>query len=122
MAEQIGGLLDGYFAAQLAVHEAFGYKEDWCVFPLVDERDVWWRIVGLDARSGTYGAGAVQFWRDEENIGEWLDNDGYEHAILPNRFLPKSIYEGDGFTMVLVDTMTDGNRYLAIFDNAKKRA
>lgn len=35
-------------------------------------------------------------------------------------FLPKWVYEGLEFTMVVVDTHIDGNKFLAVYDNKKR--
>jgi len=48
------------------------------------------------------------------------DADYYEDTIYQQRFLPKYIYEGLEYTMISVDTQTDGNKFLAVFDNKKK--
>ena len=36
------------------------------------------------------------------------------------RHLPKSVYYGKEYTMVVINTHTDGNVFLSIFDNNKK--
>ena len=114
----MGELLDRHFETVEAVHEAFGYSEDWCIFPLSDYREFWWRLDETPG-AGDYDKGVVEFWKHEENIGSWEDDDGYQESVLPNRFLPQSVWRTEHFTMVLVDTGTDGNRLLAVFDNAK---
>lgn len=44
----------------------------------------------------------------------------YECQIYTQRFLPKWVYRADELTMICVDTQTDGNKFLMIFDNAKE--
>lgn len=37
------------------------------------------------------------------------------------RNLSKWVYRGEMYTMIVVDTQTDGNKFLRIFDNAKEQ-
>jgi hypothetical protein len=46
--------------------------------------------------------------------------DGYAAEIYTQRFLPKWVYRGAEYTMVCVDTRTDGNKFLMVFDNKKE--
>lgn len=96
--------LTEYFALEKEIHSYFGYQENWQAFPLEDARDYYWAICDDE----------VYFSEDKDNINY------YSNSILKSRFLPKAIYEGVEFTMIVVDTHTDGNRFLQIFDNSKK--
>lgn len=100
--------LDEYFALQAEVFAYFGYVEDWRVIPLDDRRSMFWR---LDTDSVTYSP--------DETFKD--DNSLYVDEIYTQRHLPKWVYRGTDFTMICVDTHTDGNKFLAIFDNAKER-
>lgn len=118
-------LLDSYFNLQEDIFEYFGYKEDWRVYPIVDSRAVFWH---LDEANDT-----IHFSYDEDNMKKLVandfdydrddinENDYYANDVLPDRFLPKSVYRGDEYTMILVDTNTDGNRFLRVFDNIKEQ-
>lgn len=106
-------LLTEYFALQAKVFEFFGYKEDWRVIPLDDARKYFWRLEGE-------GPGEVHFADSEQELTEQSGNY-YVNEIYTQRFLPKWVYRGDGYTMVAVDTHTDGNKLLQVFDNAKER-
>lgn len=108
-------ILDDYFRLQKQIYDYFGYVEDWCVFPIEDRTDFYWKV-GLDGDEGK-----VCYWVHEENVGKFIETDGYDEEIFRNRFLPKSIYEGKDYTMITVDTHTDGNKFLAIYDNKKRR-
>ena len=44
----------------------------------------------------------------------------YEAEIYTQRFLPKWVYRGEKYTMVCMDTHTDGNKFLGIFENDKE--
>ena len=102
-------LLDKYFEIQKKIHDHFGYVEDWVVIPLDDARKYFWRcddskvcfadtLEELESESGNY----------------------YENEIYTQRFLPKWVYESSDFTMICVDTRTDGNKFLQVFDNSKR--
>lgn len=109
-------LLDRYNEAIQAVHDYFGYVEDWVRIPLDDGRDSFWRIVGGEA----YG-GWLHYADSEEELNEQRGNY-YVSEIYTQRFLPKWVYRGAEYTLVSIDTRTDGNKYLIVLDNAKERA
>jgi hypothetical protein len=104
-------LMNKYFELQKEIYNYFGYKEDWVVMPIG-------------------GAGLEYYWAFDESedkfvrfaeTKEQLDSDGnfYENSIYHQRFLSKWVYKGRDYTMVCVDTHTDGNKFLQIFDNSK---
>ena len=107
-------LLDEYFDLQNKLYEHFGYVEDWAVIPIDDARKYYWNIDGGDDR------GVVCFADTEQEL---KDKDGqyYENEIYTQRHLPKWVYRADDYTMICVDTHTDGNKFLQIFDNSKDR-
>ena len=103
-------LLDKYLDLQKQLFDYFGYVEDWCVFPVDDARDYYWHLTGE-------GCGdRVEFAKHEFTRESWLS-----HELYTQRFLPKWVYRGAEYTMILVNTHTDGNKLLQIFDNAKER-
>jgi hypothetical protein len=107
-------LLDDYFKLQKQIHDQFGYKEDWVVIPLDDCTECYWYLSG---------EGSGDYVRFAETIEKLLsDGDYYENEIYTQRHLPKWVYRDDkyGHTMVCVDTRTDGNKFLQIFDNTKE--
>src|SRR4051812_710924 len=106
-------LLDNYFSLEQQIFDYFGYQEDWCVLPLNDSRDYYWRLDGD-------GPGAVMFALTEEELRN-EEGDYYSDEIYTQRHLPKWVYRGAEFTMICVDTHTDGNRLLRVFDNTKER-
>jgi len=103
-------MLKNFFDQQEKIFDYFGYVEDWKVIPLDDRTEFYWM---LDEEGGT-----VKYAETLEELTE--DADYYEDAIYRQRFLPKYVYEGLEYTMISVDTQTDGNKFLAIFDNKKK--
>lgn len=105
--------LDNYFSLQHEIFKHFGYTEDWRVIPLDDCREVYWRLYGQ-------GPGAVRFADTVEAL-DGPDDNYYEDEIYTQRFLKKWVYRTATHTLVCVDTHTDGNKFLRIFDNAKER-
>lgn len=104
-------LLDMYFKIQNDIHAYFGYTEDWVVIPLDDGREYYWN---LDEEKEV-----VQFAKTIECMMDETCEDYYENSIYTQRFLDKFIYRTDEFTMICVDTHTDGNKFLQVFDNKK---
>jgi len=110
--------LNKYFNLQQVIYEAFRYVEDWVVIPLSDQRDMFWQIIGLHDESGM--GGSIIYYEEpltEENLEK---GKHYSAKIYTQRFLPRWIYRTDYFTLVCMDTCTDGNKYLGIFDNSKE--
>lgn len=104
--------LDDYFRLQKEIYDYFGYVEDWVVIPIDDARGLCWRIEGGEGHGGTVKyARTVEILNDEEAMQYW------ENEIYTQRFLPKWVYRGEEYTMICVDTRTDGNRLLQIFTN-----
>lgn len=106
-------LLEDYFKLQKEIYDYFGYKEDWVVIPIDDGTDYFWRL-----KQEKNGSGEVQFADNKENIDE--NDSTYSSRIYTQRFLKKWVYRGKDFTMICVDTQTDGNKFLQIFDNKKE--
>lgn len=106
-------LLDRYNALRTEVFAYFGYVEDWRVLPLDDARQYFWKLDGE-------GPGTVMFAETEKELAEENGNY-YVNEIYTQRHLPKWVYRGADFTMVVVDTHTDGNKFLQVFANANER-
>lgn len=108
-------LLDKYNDLRQQIFDYFGYVEDWRVLPLNDAREYYWHLTGE-------GHGdEVKFARHEENLFHATFEDGYSNEIYTQPHLPKWVYRGADYTLVVVDTHTDGNQFLQIFDNTKER-
>ncbi len=105
-------LIDSFFEFQQIVHDFFGYVEDWVAIPIEDSRDYFWMI---DERSGW-----LRYAETKEHILDVEAGEYYEDEIYEQRFLPKYVYCVDHYTMVSVDTHTDGNKFLRILDNDNK--
>lgn len=107
-------LLDNYFALQKEIYEYFGYEENWRVFPIDDATDYYWRMVG-EGPGTVYFADIVEDPEDKDD-----ENNNYSNEIYTQRHLPKRVYRGKDYTMIVVDTQTDGKKFLSIFDNSKE--
>ncbi len=105
-------LIDNYFKTQKQIYKYFGYCEDWVVIPIDDAREYYWRLNGE-------GPGVVRF-ADTPELLNGLDENYYENKIYMQRFLSKWVYRAKDYTMICVDTHTDGNKFLQIFDNSKE--
>ncbi len=108
-------LLDKYIELRQQLFDYFSYVEDWRVLPIDDSRKYYWHLTGES------DGDEVKFAEHEENLFEGTMEDGYSNEIYAQRHLPKFVYRGADYTMVVVDTHTDGNQLLQIFDNAKER-
>jgi hypothetical protein len=106
-------LLNEYNAKRQELFDYFGYVEDWRVFPVDDATMYYWRLSGNGREEEVLFADTLEELNDETG-------NFYSNEIYTQRFLPKWVYRGADYTMVVVDTHTDGNKFLQIFDNAKE--
>lgn len=108
-------LLDQHQSLREKIFEYFGYVEDWRVLPLDDARGLYWQLNGE-------GPGEVLCADSKEDLDEENIEEGeyYSFPIYTQRHLPKWVYRGPEYTMIVVDTLTDGNKLLMIFDNEKE--
>lgn len=104
-------LLDDYFKLQKEIYDYFGYEEGWVVIPLDYGTDYFWC---LDMNE-------VRFAETEEDLWDEEKGNYYCNEIYTQRHLKQYVYKTDDYTMVSVDTHTDGNKFLQVFDNLKER-
>ena len=107
-------LLDDYNKARQELFDYFGYVEGCVVIPIDDATEYYWYLTGEG-----YGD-VVQFAENKDDVVYRTDNY-YENEVCTQRFL-KWVYRKDAFTKICVDTRTDGNKFLQIFDNSKEIA
>ncbi len=107
--------IDSYFEIQGRIHEALGYKPDWVEIPLDDHRGEHWMIVGSE-EDGRCVYSEEPLTHDSIGEGSKI----YGGPIYTQRFLPKWVYRAGKHVMVSVDTETDGNKFLMIFDADKE--
>ena len=105
----IGQMLNEYLYAQNFIYDYFGYVEKWRVFPIDDRREYFWQLNEDETE--------VEYY-DTQNID--AEEEWYSDSVYTQRHLDKWVYRAADFTMILVDTMVDGNKFLAIYDNAKE--
>lgn len=102
-------LLDEYFEIQEKIYDYFGYKEDWRVLPLDDKRDyLWYDYLWYISDDEVLFAKTLKDF--EKSNGEYYSDELYGNII----------HVTEDYTMIAVDTHTDGNKFLAIYDNNKK--
>lgn len=106
-------LLDDYFTLHQQIYDHFGYREDWRVIPLDDARAYFWKLDGE-------GPGEVKFAKTEQELA-YETGEFYSNEIYTQRHLPKWVYRAADYTLVCVDTHTNCNKFLQVFDNAKER-
>ena len=111
MKYNINGKIDQYFKLQEEIYNYFGYVEDWVVLPMKGRTDYYWRIIGWET------LGKVEFCTEETFKDT---NHLYSDEIYTQRFLSKWVYRKPELTMICVDTHTDGNKFLAIFDSKRE--
>ena len=111
-------LLNEYMAKKKAVHEYFGYESDWVEIPLEDYTEHYWFING----EGRDGEVVFADSKEQLPLTEEAEAAGnyYSHEIYTQRFLSKWVYRGKDFTMISMDTRTDGNKFMGVFDNSKE--
>lgn len=106
-------LLNEYNQKRQELFDYFGYEENWRVIPVDDATMYYWRLTGEGSGDEVQFADTVEELENEEG-------NYYTNEIYTQRFLPKWVYRGKDYTMVVVDTHTDGNKFLQIFDNSKE--
>jgi len=102
--------LKKYFDLQAKIYEYFGYIEDWTVIPLEDSTDMYW-ILDKDT---------VLFAKTKEKLLDEGSELYYSNTLYNQNYLLKNVYYGKEYTMICIDTQTDGNKFLQIFDNNKQ--
>jgi hypothetical protein len=113
--------IDEYFAAKARIHEAFGYKPDWVEIPMRDQRSDHWMLVDGEGPGGRCVYSELPLTLETVEKGEAIYGGPiYSGPIYTQRFLPKWVYRAGKHVMVSVDTETDGNKFLMIFDADKE--
>jgi hypothetical protein len=74
----------------------------------------------LQCITGTGPENEVRFTDTVENLLDAEVGNYYSKEIYTPRHLTKWVYSGKDYTMVVVDTDTDGNKFIQIFDNSKE--
>lgn len=110
-------IVDYYFKIQKELFKYFGYKEDWKVIPPDSCTGYYWMICGPENDNSTNVVWSTRpFTKEVIEKGATI----YSGTIYTPMLLPKWVYRGPCHTMISVDTHTDGNLLLIIFDNDKE--
>lgn len=99
--------LDAYLEAIQDVYAYFDYQEHWRVYPIDDCREMYWMMVRSDK----------VVWSDEPFTEETITEG---NRIYSGEIYHTPIYRKEKYTAMIVDTNTDGNIFLMIFDNTKE--
>jgi hypothetical protein len=110
----IGDALDRYFAAKEEIQEAFGYVQNWRDFPIEDNRGEHWMIVGGEDSGGRVVYSPEPLTAESLEAGDKI----YSGAIYTQRHMEKWVWRTESHVMALVDTETDMNVFLMVFDAA----
>ncbi len=97
-------IVDALNAAEKALFDYFGIEQGWSVYPVSDDRSLFWRIF----------EGQVLFAPNIEGV-----SDVYE-PYYSNWIMNNNIFRKEKYTAILVDTQTDGNKWYSIYDNSKE--
>ena len=109
-------LVDDFFDIRQKIFDYFGYQEDWVAIPIDDRRALYWQL-----NEEPSGRGEVIYHETRLTNEMVVDGAHYSNSIYTQRFLPKWVYRGEDYTMICVDTYTDGNKFLAIYSNDKEQ-
>ena len=107
-------LLNDYLQKQQELFDYFGYVENWKAIPVDNATMYYWQL------NGEGSGGEVMFAETAEDLFNEDAGNYYSNEIYTQRHLEKWVYRGAEYTMVVVDTHTDGNKFLQIFDNSKE--
>lgn len=117
---KLDDVVETYLKAKATIFKHVGYVEDWRVLPLEDCRDAFWCVDKLEREWCKHSPKkeALVYWLEdhEDEYGKYGDHL-YEDEIYTQRHLPKWVYRGKEFTIVCVDTHSDGNQFLRLFRN-----
>lgn len=115
--------LNKYQEGLQGIYDYFGYKEKCYVFPVDDCTHYYWDIEKYNV---VFADDKKNMIWDEKN-NEWTYPDDCKDDFYSHEFYyvnededHKNVYEGKDYTMIVVNTRVDGNKFLCIFDNSKR--
>jgi hypothetical protein len=100
-------IFEDYLEALQGIYDYFKYEEEWRVYPIEFRLDYYWKLEG----------DVVEFY---DSLEAAKNEDGMHTYSNGTYGRGKTVYETDDYTAIQVDTMTDGNKFLAIYDNKKR--
>lgn len=102
-------IIQQYEEAKQALYDHVGFVEDWVVYAIDDQTDMWWEIDN----------GVVRYAEDVKTLTT-QEGNYYEDEIYTQRFYTKHVYEGPDLTLIFCDPHIDGCEWFRIFDNKKR--
>lgn len=118
--------LDNFNNSLQEIYDYFGYKEPYRVFSIDDRTDYFWNIQNnqvffvKDKNNMIWDKDNTEWYYPDDCDDDFYCDEFYYVNSVPEKEKKKNIYEGDDYTLIVVDTRTDGNSFLAIYDNSKK--
>jgi len=104
-------IISNYQKALKDLYDHVGFVEDWVVLAPEFQTDMFWRISHDEVIYGN---------TIEDITTNYEEGNCYTCEIYTQRFYKKHIYRGDEYTMIMVDTHTDGNKFFMFFSNDKE--
>ena len=101
-------LMKDYESAKQALYDHVGFMEDWVVYAIQDNTDMFWNENGK----------RVKFAETMQKFNS--DGYFYEYSIYTQRFYGRWVYRGEDLTLIITDTHTDGNKFFSVFANGKE--
>lgn len=103
---------DEYFALESEIYSYFNYSPNWTLLPLEDQRSLYW-ILKDD--------GVI--YAKEPITATLIENDGEYYSAYPYMQMssPQWVFRGKDFTLISMDTESDGNKVLGIFSNEREQ-
>jgi len=102
-------IIENYKKALQEIYDHVGFVEDWVVYPIEDNTEYYWEIDDDE----------IIYAESKEEL-ETQEGACYSGYVYEQRFYDKYVYEGKDFTMVFLNTQTDGMKYFALFSNHRR--
>lgn len=111
-------IADVYFEAESYLHQHCGVVETWAVYPIMDQREMYWCVHDDKSYHSPKKEAMEAFLLDpDEGDPEGFGDCFYSNEIRSGRELATGVFRGAQYTMVLEDTNTDGNVWWALYRN-----
>jgi hypothetical protein len=103
-------LVNSYKNAEKAIHNFFGFTEDWRVLPIEDATDVYWYV----------DSGEVMYSNSKEKLAAYMAGDDEGDEIYGGEQYHGIRIDKEGSTLIGLNTQCDGNVFLMVFDSTKE--
>lgn len=102
-------IIEKYQSALDSIYEHVGFKEDWAIFPLDPQMEMFWKMDDDKV-----------YYAESEHELETESGKYYESTIVKQRFYKKWVYEGAEFTLIFTTQHVDGMSYFTLFNNKNR--